>query len=105
MHCAPSTICVISIGFAVFSSVETRLNLRANDAGFFIFRSLMFVKCFHSVRILGALVKGFNKKYHNLFYDSGLEAVVAKAGHVCGGVVNRARFRAGGLRGPGAVLK
>jgi hypothetical protein len=37
---------------------------------------------------LGALVKGFNKKYRNLFYDSGLEAALAK-----------------GLRGPVAVLE
>ena len=94
------------MGFAAFSSVETRLNLRANDAGFCIFCvPLCSPNVASMFPYLGALVKGFNKKYHNLFYDSGLEAVVAKAGHVCGGVVNRARFRAGGLRGPGAVLK
>jgi hypothetical protein len=54
---------------------------------------------------IGALVKGFNKKYRNLFYDSGSEAVLAKAGNVCAVVVNRAGFRAGGLRGPVAVLE
>jgi len=41
-------------------------------------------------------VKGFNKKYRNLFYDSGLEAVLAKAEHVCG-VVHRAGFSLGRL--------
>ena len=53
----------------------------------------------------GAFVNGFNKKYRNLFYDSGLEAVLAKAGHVCVIVFGRAGFRSGGLRGPVAVLE
>ena len=53
----------------------------------------------------GALVNGFNKKYRNLFYDSGLEAVLAKAGHGSVVVVNQAGFRAGSLRGPVAVLE
>jgi hypothetical protein len=53
---------------------------------------------------LGVVVKGFNKKYRNLFYDSGSAAVLAKAGHVCA-VVHRAGFRAGGLRGPIAVVE
>jgi hypothetical protein len=53
---------------------------------------------------LGALVKGFNEKYRNLFYDSGSAAVLTKAGHVSA-VVHRAGFRAGGLRGPIAVVK
>jgi hypothetical protein len=43
-------------------------------------------------------------KYRNLFYDRGLGAVLAKAGHGCV-VVNRAGFRARGLRGPVAVLE
>jgi hypothetical protein len=46
--------------------------------------------------------KEFNKKYRNLFYDSGLEAVV---GHACAVVVNQAGLRTGGLRWPGAVLE
>jgi hypothetical protein len=54
---------------------------------------------------VGALVKRFNKKYRNLFYDSGLEAVLAKAGHVCVVVFSRAGFRSGDLRGPVAVLE
>jgi hypothetical protein len=53
----------------------------------------------------GAFVKEFNKKYRNLFYDTGLEAVLAKAGHVCVVVFNLAGFRSGGLRGPVAVLE
>jgi hypothetical protein len=53
----------------------------------------------------GALVKGFNKKYRNLFHDSGLEAVLAKAGHACVVVFNLAGFRSGDLRGPVAVLE
>src|ERR1700737_3607655 len=53
----------------------------------------------------GAFVKEFNKKYRNLFYDSGLEAVLAKAGHFCVIVFGRAGFRSGGLRGPVAVLE
>lgn len=53
---------------------------------------------------LDAVVKGFNKKYRYLFYDSGSAAVLAKAGHVCA-VVHRAGFRAGGLRGPIAVVE
>ena len=53
----------------------------------------------------GARVKGSNKKYRNLFYDSGLEAVLAKAGHGSLVAVNRAAFPAGGLRGPVAVLE
>jgi hypothetical protein len=49
--------------------------------------------------------KGLNKKYRNLFYDTGLEAVLAKAGHVCVVVFSLAGFRFGGLRGPVAVLE
>jgi hypothetical protein len=54
---------------------------------------------------LGALVKRFNMKYRNLFYDSGLETVLAKAGHGNFVVFSRAGFCAGGLRGPVAVLE
>lgn len=36
--------------------------------------------------------------------NSGSAAVLAKAGHVCA-VVHRAGFRAGGLRGPIAVVE
>ena len=95
---------MISIGFAVFSPVETRLSLRASDAGFFIFVPI----CSSNVVCLfafGAFVKGFNKKYRILFYDSSLEAVLAKAGHVCVVVFSRAGFHSGGLRRPVAVLE
>jgi len=47
----------------------------------------------------GAVVKGFNKKYRNSFFDSGSAAVLAKAGHVCA-VVHGA-----GFRGPIAVVE
>jgi hypothetical protein len=45
--------------FAVFSPVETRLSLRASDAGFFIFHSHLFVKCYLFVRISWRVCKGF----------------------------------------------
>jgi hypothetical protein len=52
---------------------------------------------------LDALVNASNKKYRNLFYDSGLEATVAKAGHVYDG--GAGGFRARGLRGRVAVVE
>ena len=54
---------------------------------------------------LGALVKGFNKEYRNLFYDSGLEAVLAKAAHGCAAAAGPPGFSAAGLREPIAVLE
>ena len=68
---------------------------------FSFLRSPIFVKCCLYVLIPRWLVNASNKKYRNLFYDSGLEATVAKAGHVyddgAGG------FR--GLRGRVAVVE
>jgi hypothetical protein len=52
----------------------------------------------------GAFVNGVNKKYRNLFYDSGLDAVVGE----CEPCLRRRRqswICAGGLRGRIAVLE
>jgi len=60
---------------------------------------------FRYVKCIIPFVKGFNKKYRILFYDSSLEAVLAKAGHVCVVVFSRAGFHSRGLRAPVAVLE
>ena len=65
----------------------------------------MFVKCFLFVPIPWRVCRALNKEYRNLFYDSDLEGVLAKAGHVCVVVFSRAGFRSRGLRGPVAVLE